>query len=452
MADRPEKADKEAEARRAFKDKARPRALDLIAYIDRGMTPYHAVKESERRLEQAGFQRLSERDVWALKAGSRAFVSRNGSSLIAFEVGRRSPALAGFKMIGAHTDSPNLKLKPRASYAKSGYRQVGVEVYGGVLYSTWLDRDLSIAGRVTARRGGQIETVLVDLAVPVCRIPNLAIHLNREVNSEGLKLNAQNHLPPIWALEGDAVSEDALFERIAQAAGVPAQDLLDHDLSLYDTQKGALSGFDDAFIQSPRLDNLASCHAAIGALLESAGSPGDGTRLIALYDHEEVGSQSAHGAQGPFLRSVLERILEAHPESAPQSFPRAIAASFLISSDMAHAIHPNYADRHEPQHSPVMGRGPVIKSNANQRYATDAESAAHFHALCKEAGFSPQSFVTRTDLGCGSTIGPITAAQLGVKTVDVGNPMLSMHSIREMAGAADTEMMHTVLSLFLRSA
>jgi aspartyl aminopeptidase len=432
-------------------DKARARALDLIAYIDRSVTPYHAVKETARRLEQAGYVRLSERDPWSLERGFRGFVARNGSSIAAFEVGRRSPAIAGFKMIGAHTDSPNLKLKPRAALTKQGYRQVGLEVYGSPIYATWLDRDLSVAGRISVKEGSGVRTHLVDLEQAVLRIANLAIHLNREVNQEGLKLNAQNHLPAIWGLEADA-SEDALLKKIAEKAGLDAASILEHDLSLYDTQKGTLAGLDGCFVQTARLDNLASCHAALGALLDAGGTPADATRLVVLFDHEEVGSRSAQGAAGPFLRTILERILEAHPETAPQGFPRAAAASFLVSSDMAHAVHPNYADRHEPNHAPVVGRGPAIKVNANQSYASDAESAAVFHALCREAGFQPQSFTNRTDLGCGGTIGPISAAQLGIKTVDVGNPMLSMHSAREMAGTSDVELMHSALALFLRSA
>lgn len=425
--------------------RALARAEDLIAYIDRSMTPFHAVAETVRRLEAEGWTALDERQAWQLAPGDRCYVTRNGASIIAFQLGQRSPAISGARMIGAHTDSPVLKLKPRASYTKQGYRQAGVEVYGGVLWHTWLDRDLSVAGRLAVRSERGVKTVLADLEQPLFRIPSLAIHLNREVNTEGLKLNAQNHLPPVWSLEGAEVAEGDLFRRIAERAGVDPGDVLDHDLSLYDTQKGAITGVDQPFVLTARLDNLASCFAATSALIESKDEAHEATRLIVLNDHEEVGSRSATGAAGPFLRSVLERIIEAHPEKEPQAFARAMAASLLVSADMAHAVHPNYADRHEPNHMPQLGKGPVIKSNANQAYATDGESAAIFTAYCREAGFSPQTFVTRTDLGCGSTIGPITAAQLGVKTVDVGNPMLSMHSIREMAGVTDVELMHRAL-------
>jgi aspartyl aminopeptidase len=433
-----------------LKTRALARAQDLVAYIDRGVTPFHAVDETIRRLEAAGFTRLDEREVWRLEPGRKIYLTRNGSSIIAAQIGRRSPAIAGFRIVGAHTDSPVLKLKPRAAYTKQGYRQIGVEIYGGVLLSTWLDRDLSIAGRVAVKSARGVKTVPVDLDAALLRIPNLAIHLNREVNNEGLRLNAQNHMPPIWALEAELLESD-LLKRIAEKAGVDPQDVLDHDLSLYDHQKGAISGLDQSFVHTARLDNLASCYAATAALIESKDDAAELTRLIVLNDHEEVGSRSAIGAAGPFLKSALERIVEAHPERESQAMPRAMAASFFISADMAHAVHPNYSDRHEPQHMPLIGKGPVIKSNANQSYATDGESAAVFASYCKEAGFSPQSFVTRTDLGCGSTIGPITAAQLGVKTVDVGNPMLSMHSAREMAGVLDVELMHTALLQHFRS-
>lgn len=438
---------------KALISRARERALDLIAYVDRSPTPYHAVRESIRRLEKEKFTALSERDEWMLSPGDRRYVSRNGSTLIAFQVGSRAPARGGFRMVGAHTDSPNLKLKPRSSFSKHGYRQLGVEVYGGVLLSTWLDRDLSIAGRVAVRTGRGFEMRLVDLERPIARIPNLAIHLNRDVNRDGLKLNAQTHMPPIVCLQGETSNgrskngdeTDVLRSILSRHLEVPPEKIVDHDLSLYDTQKGALAGLEEEFIQSARLDNLASCHAAIDALVATLDDVPDGTRLIALYDHEEVGSKSAQGAAGPFLETVIARIVEAHAKKEPQSYARAIATSFHISADMAHAVHPNYGEKHEPQHMPLIGRGPVIKANAGQSYATDGESAAAFIDLCHEAGVEPQSFVTRTDLACGSTIGPITAARIGVKTVDVGNPMLSMHSVREMAGTLDVELMHRAL-------
>lgn len=445
---------KKIELTKALASRARDRAIDLIDYIGKSPTPYHAVAETARRLEAHRYTRLDETAEWRLSPGDRRYVVRGLSSIIAFQIGNESPALSGFKMVGAHTDSPNLKLKPRASYSKHGYRQLGVEVYGGVLLHTWLDRDLSIAGRVAVRKkNGDVALQLVDFERPMCRVPSLAIHLNRDVNRDGLKLNAQTQIPPILGIDSDGKknddSPDGLATLLAERLEVTPDQILEHDLSLYDVQKGTLGGVNEELVQVARLDNLASCHAALEALLSLSEAPGRATRVVALHDHEEVGSRSAQGAAGPFLENVVSRISESFERPEPQALPRALAASFHISADMAHAVHPNFADKHEPQHMPMLGQGPVIKTNANQSYATDGESAARFAAICQEAGFTPQSFVARTDLGCGSTIGPITASRLGVKTVDVGNPMLSMHSIREVAGTVDVELMHRVLSLFL---
>ncbi|MBK6683059.1 MAG: M18 family aminopeptidase [Deltaproteobacteria bacterium] len=432
-----------------FRAQAQDRAHDLVQFIDRSPTPYHAVTEVIRRLEAAGYTALDERSRWSLNAGGRHYVVRSDASLIAFELGQATPAEAGFLMVGAHTDSPNLRLKPRPGYEKSGYAQLGVEVYGGVLLHTWLDRDLSIAGRVALKTDQGVSLRLVDLEAPVARVPNLAIHLNRGINTDGLKINTQTHLPPVLALATDGEADSGWANAIAKKLGAAPEQILDHDLCLYDVQKGAVAGLSKDFVQVGRLDNLASCHAALGALLASDHRI-QATRLIALYDHEEVGSRSVQGAAGPFLESVLRRIASA--TEGADGYDRAIAQSFLVSADMAHAVHPNFADKHEPHHMPVIGRGPVVKSNVNQSYATDGESAARFARLCLEAGFLPQSFVTRTDLACGSTIGPITAARIGVKTVDVGNPMLSMHSIREMSGTTDVELMHRALSLLFAGA
>lgn len=436
-------------------DHARERALDLIAFIDASPTPYHAVAEAIRRLELAKFTRLEESDAWKLRAGDRRYVVRNGSSIIAFIAGTKSPEESGFKMIGAHTDSPNLKLKPRPAVSNKGFKQLGVEVYGGVLIHTWFDRDLSIAGRIAVRGAKKVEMHLVDLEKPLLRIPNLAIHMNRDVNKDGFKANFQTHLPPVIALDAkgkDKTDAELWKTLVAENAGVSPDAILDHDLSLYDVQKGAFGGANEEFVHIARLDNLGSSHAALSSLIDTAGSALEATRLIALYDHEEIGSRSIQGAAGPFLENVLTRIVEAIGASGSQAFARAMAQSFHISGDMAHSVHPNYADKHEPQHMPILGGGPVIKSNAQQSYASDGESAAVFAKLCLDAGFEAQNYVVRTDLGCGSTIGPITATRIGVKTVDVGNPMLSMHSIRESAGSSDVEKMIRVMSLFFRGA
>jgi aspartyl aminopeptidase len=339
-------------------------------------------------------------------------------------------------MIGAHTDSPNLRVKPNADLSTKGYQQLGVEVYGGVLLSTWLDRDLSIAGRVLLAFSGAVRARLVDLGRAVARVPNLAIHLNRDVNKDGLVLNAQKHMVPVVGLG----KEPALREILATALDVKPESILAYDLSLYDTAGARLGGLEDAFVYSPRLDNLGSCHAATRALIAASATTSSATRLIVLYDHEECGSRSAVGAAGTALRDTVTRILEAHPDKQPQALGRAMARSFLVSADMAHAVHPNYEGQHEPLHQPVLNQGLVIKSNVNQSYATDGATAAEFASLCRDVGYEAQRFVTRTDLPCGSTIGPITAAELGVKTVDVGAPMLSMHSCREMSGSRDVKL------------
>ncbi|WP_174256940.1 M18 family aminopeptidase [Myxococcus xanthus] len=428
-------------------------AGDLLEYIDASPTPYHAVRESARRLTQAGYRQLDEREPWTLEPGARVFITRGDTSIAAFHLGTQPVDRAGFRLVGSHTDSPNLRVKPNAAVTKNGYQQLGVEIYGGVLLHTWTDRDLSLAGRVMVMVEGRPQRHLVDFRRPLLRVPNLAIHLNRGVNSDGLKLNAQEHMVPVLGLERAGVAElhGLLLEELAKG-GVKAQagDILGYDLCLYDLQPSIRSGAHGEFLHAPRLDNLASCHASLSALLSSSESR-EATSGVILFDHEEVGSRSAQGAASPFLRTLLERLTLAHSDGKPDAFHRAIAHSFLVSADMAHAIHPNYPSLHEPKHQPHMGAGPVIKSNVNQSYATDGESWAFFTALCREAGVTPQHFVTRTDLGCGSTIGPISAGQLGIRTVDVGNPMLSMHSIREMACATDVAQMVAVLSRLFAS-
>lgn len=422
-------------------------ARDLCAYLDASPSPYHAVEETIRRLEAAGFTALRETDAWSLRAGGAHYVTRGDASIIAFRVGQKSPVESGFHVIGAHTDSPNLRLKPRPASGKEGYAQLGVEIYGGVLLFTWLDRDLGIAGRLVLERDdGSLERKLVRLHQPIARVASLAIHLDREVNDKGLVLNKQTQMVPLLGLGDPQASVDALMKTLATQAGADATRIRGFDLGLYDTTNAAIGGLDEPFVFSGRLDNLASSHSATVALVNAPASA-DATRMIALFDHEEVGSGSATGAAGTFLRDVMQRVLES-TESRPGGLARAIANSFCISSDMAHAVHPNYADKHEGKHMPNLGKGPVVKSNVQQRYATDGASAARFRALARSVDVPVQDFVTRTDLACGSTIGPITAAQLGITTVDVGNPMLSMHSTREMCGAADVSMMAAVLGRF----
>jgi aspartyl aminopeptidase len=418
-------------------------APDLLAYLAASPTPWHAVVETARRLAAVGYRELDEGQEWRIAPGDKVFVVRAGSTLAALEVGEPSPAASGFRWVGAHTDSPNLRAKPNANVKRSGQFQVGVEVYGGVLLHTWLDRDLALAGRVLVRGADGLESRLIDLPRPVARMPSLAIHLDRGVNTDGLKLNTQSHLPPLLALEsGGAFSlEELLVSELARlGSSATGSDVLGFDLCFYDAAPPTLGGVRDEYVFAGRLDNLAMCHAATSALTTAPPAP-QLTRGLVLYDHEECGSQSAQGAQSPFLRDVCARIVAAHPKSEPDALARALHRSFLVSADMAHALHPNYADKHEPQHQPQLGAGPVIKTNTNQRYATDGETAARFEIWCGHAGVTAQKFVTRTDLACGTTIGPITAAMMGMRVVDVGNPMLSMHSIREMSAAADVPKM-----------
>jgi aspartyl aminopeptidase len=314
------------------------------------------------------------------------------------------------------------------------------------LLSTWLDRDLSLAGCLVLRDGSE---ALVRLDGPLCRIPNLAIHLNRDVNKEGLVLNSQLHLSPVIGLQTDSapsVLERALWTLEGPLSGAKKSDVASFELSLFDSQPGAIGGANAEFVFSARLDNLASCHAATCALLASPENVAK-TRVVALYDHEEVGSQSASGARSDFLERLLGRLARA-ADPAADALPRALARSLMLSADMAHAVHPNYPDKHDRQHRPVLGRGPVIKTNANQSYATDARGAAAFTAACEAENLVPQHFVSRNDMACGSTIGPISAARLGLRTVDIGNPLLSMHSCREMAGSADVDSMIRALTRF----
>jgi len=419
-------------------------AGDLCAFIDASPTPSHAVAEMAGRLRAAGFTELDERAHWSLAPGGRHFAVRDGS-IAAFVVGAAAPSEGGFRLVGAHTDSPGFAVRPTPDLRRSGYDLVGVEPYGGVLLHTWFDRDLTVAGRVAVRDGDGIATRLVRLPGAPLRMPNLSIHLYREIREDGFRPDPQRHTVPVLGLDAPG----HLLTLVAAHAEVDADAVLGHDLVLTDTQPAAIGGRDEEFVFAPRLDNLASCHAGLHALLSAEA--GGATAVLVANDHEEVGSSSAEGAQGSFLEDVLRRIVSATEGDDGQAFPRACANSRLVSCDMAHGVHPNYADRHEPGHRPRLGGGPVVKSNANQSYATDAIGMAHLRAACADAGVAVQHFVTRADLPCGSTIGPITATRLGVATVDVGNPMLSMHSCREQAAVGDIAPMIAALTAHLSS-
>lgn len=441
-------------------ERARARARDLCAFVDASPMPYQAAAECAKRLVAAGSKELREEDPWKLEPGRLHHVTRNGTTLLAFRLAAKPPSQTGVALVGAHLDSPNLRVKPRPECGCEGYRQLAVEVYGSPILATWTDRDLGLAGRVVLAGGGAgprggVREALVTIARPVARVTNLAIHLNRGVNEDGLRLDKQRHLPPILGLDGGACDESALRRLLADAVGARPDEVLSWDLGFFDVTPSAIGGLDGEFVFAPRLDNLGSSHAALTALLDAskrAASSQECSWLIALHDHEECGSQSLQGAQGTFVRDVLARMAVCHPgagQVAADELGRTLARSLLVSSDMAHAVHPNWPDLHEPRHKPRLNRGPAIKRNDNQRYATDGESAALFTRLCREAGFEPQHFVSRTDLPCGTTIGPIAAAGVGLKTVDVGNPMLSMHSIRECCGVYDQDLLvEALLRLF----
>lgn len=424
-------------------------ALDLLEFIDASPSPWHAVESTKRQLLAHGFTQLHEAETWQLNTGGAYFVIRGGASIIAFIIGSSALADSGFRMVGAHTDSPGLRLKPNAAYGSDGLVRIGVEVYGGPILATFTDRDLSIAGRVVTRSNHGTETHLVKFDQPILRLPNLAIHMNREVNDKGLKLNKQTELPLIFGESEDGAAADKQFlSALATALQIQADAILTFELNVFDTQKGAIWGAHQEFIADSQLDNLASCHAALTALT-TINNPA-ATCVCALFDHEEVGSESATGANGSFLSDVIQRISLCQ-QLDRESHLRALSQSFFISADMAHAYHPNHPASYEPCHQVHINQGPVIKTNANQRYSTNAESAARFITLCESAGIPYQQYAHRTDLGCGSTIGPIIASGLGIASVDVGSPMWAMHSIRESAGVLDQSYMIKVLQAMFES-
>jgi aspartyl aminopeptidase len=422
---------------------ARQTAQDLIAFIDASPSPWHAVASVEQRLRAQGFTRMEEGERWQLAAGGRHYVLRGGASLIAFVLGSGPLAETGYRIVGAHTDSPGLRLKPRAALAGDGLRRLAVEVYGGPILATFADRDLSLAGRVVVRTAAGPQVRLLNFEQPLLRLPNLAIHMNREVNEQGLKFNKQTELPLILGQSGeDDDAEAALRTLLAGAAQVEAADLLSWELAAHDVQGGCLWGADREFIASRQLDNLASCHAAITALTVTKDPAA--TCVAALFDHEEVGSESAAGAGGSFIGDVLARLaLQAGLDG--EDSRRAMARSFFISADMAHAYQPNFPAAYEPEHKVRVNGGPVIKTHVGQRYATQAETAARFMGFCEVSGVPFQQYSHRSDIGCGSTIGPIVAARLGIASVDVGSPMWAMHSARESAGALDPALMIAAL-------
>ncbi|MFJ8586368.1 M18 family aminopeptidase [Streptomyces sp. NPDC093595] len=416
---------------------------DLMTFLAASPSPYHAVANTADRLEKAGFEQLDETAAWDGTAGGK-YVIRAGA-IIAWYVPEGAAPHTPFRIIGAHTDSPNLRVKPRPDSGAHGWRQVAVETYGGTLLNTWLDRDLGLAGRLTLRDGTHR---LVNVDRPLLRVPQLAIHLDRQAN-EGLKLDRQRHMQPIWGL-GDDVREGDLIAFVAGEAGAAADDVAGWDLMVHSVEAPAYLGRDRELVAGPRMDNLLSVHAGAAALAAVAALDDlPYIPVLAAFDHEENGSESDTGAQGPLLGTVLERSVFARG-GGYEDRARAFAGTVCLSSDTGHAVHPNYAERHDPTHHPRANGGPILKVNVNQRYATDGSGRAVFAAACEKAGVPWQTFVSNNDMPCGTTIGPITAARHGIRTVDIGVAILSMHSARELCGADDPFLLANALTAFLR--
>jgi aspartyl aminopeptidase len=413
-----------------------PSLADLIEFLDTSPSPWHAAGSAARRLATGGFEEVALGATWR-ESPERGFV-RRGGAVVAWRQGHEPTG--GVRIVGAHTDSPGLRIKPRPDTGGHGWRQLGVEVYGGALLNSWLDRDLGVAGRVALRDGSSVD-VHVDEAI--ARIPQLAIHLDRDVNERGVQLDKQAHLTPVW---GTGVSTDGDFLAwLSDRIGRPIADVTAWELCLVDRQRAAVLGADSSLLASGRLDNQLSCWAATDALLSA--ERGAQTAVIALFDHEEVGSESTTGAAGPLLEHTLERLAPSRT-----AFLAGLPASSCISADNAHAVHPNYPERHEPGHRPLVNQGPAIKLNSNQRYATSAVTATIAQRAFEAAGVPWQVFVSRNNMPCGSTIGPITATRLGIDTVDVGVPQLSMHSARELCGTSDPGWLADGLRAYLSGA
>ena len=405
-------------------------AQELGRFVSQSPSSFHAAATVKASLIDQGFLELDESEAWtSVTAGGRYVVTRDGS-VIAFVVPDTAVSTTALRIFGAHTDSPALKLKPKSSITSHGFNQVGVEVYGGALFNSFLDRDLKLAGRIVLMDG---EEVLVHTG-PYLRVPQLAVHLDRAVNRDGLTLDAQKHLQPITGL-AEGGEHDVLAD-LAAIAGINPQHIAGYDIVTVDAQEPQLIGARREFLASARLDNLLSTFAGLEAIKAQDASANDHISLFIANDHEEVGSASRSGAAGPFLEDVLARLYSALGASDEER-RRAFNRSIVVSSDVGHSVHPNYPERHDPANQPIAGKGPILKINADQRYATDARGAAFWARACAHAGIEYQEFVSHNSMPCGSTIGPITATRLGMTTVDVGVPILSMHSCRELTAVSD---------------
>jgi aspartyl aminopeptidase len=416
---------------------------DLARFVTASPSSYHAAREVAARASAVGYTVLDEAADWttAVVPGARVAVVRDGA-VIVVAVPESATGTTPFRIVGAHTDSPGFKLKPKPTTAAAGWLQAGVEIYGGPLLNSWLDRELEFAGRVVTRDGSEH---LVRTG-PYLRIPQLAIHLDRDANA-GLTLDRQRHVQPVFGT-GDATAGD-LVGLLAELAGVASTDVLGYDILTADTQEPRTFGLDGALFASGRLDNLSSVHAGITALLAAAASSdgGDAVLVLAAFDHEELGSESRSGASGPFLADVLTRV-GAALGAGPADSARAFASSWVVSADAGHAVHPNYPEKHDPAVRPLAGGGPLVKINANQRYSTDAHGASLWARASEAAGVPFQEFVSHNTVPCGSTIGPLTATRLGIRTVDVGVPLLSMHSARELVHVDDVTALAAAATAF----
>ncbi|CAK7325248.1 unnamed protein product [Dovyalis caffra] len=447
----------------------------LLDYLNESWTQFHATAEAKRQLIDAGFKLLNENEEWELKPGGRYFFTRNMSCLVAFAIGEKYSVGNGFHVIAAHTDSPCLKLKPKSASSKSSYLMVNVQTYGGGLWHTWFDRDLSVAGRVIVRGSdGSFLHKLVKVKRPLLRIPTLAIHLDRTINKDGFKPNLETHLIPLLATKPEEASPDTkkkntdssskvvhhplLMQVLSDELSCSIDDIVTIELNVCDTQPSCLGGGNNEFIFSGRLDNLASSYCALRALIDSSESSSDlsnkpAVHMIALFDNEEVGSGSVQGAGAPTMFQAMKRIVGclAHNKVGEGAIERAIRQSFIVSADMAHGVHPNFMEKHEEQHRPEMQKGLVIKHNANQRYATSGVTAFLFKEVGKIHNLPSQDFVVRNDMGCGSTIGPILASGAGIRTVDCGIPQLSMHSVREICAKEDIDIAYKYFKAFYQN-
>jgi len=425
-------------------------AAGLCAYVDASPSPFHACAEAGERLAAQGFTQLVEVAPWPRDPGR--YYTVRGGSLVAWTTEYAEGSAPAFRVVGAHTDSPNLRIKPHPDFSRAGWRMLGVEVYGGPLLNSWLDRDLGLSGRVAVRDGHGVDghgvtERLLRIDDAILRVAQLAVHLDRDVNDAGVRLNPQQHLSPIWGVGTEPGDFAAM---VAETAQCERSDILGWDLMTHDLTPSRRIGQDRELIAAPRLDNLATCYAGVRAMLAAAQTPAasPGIPVLVLFDHEENGSMSERGAFSTLLPAVLERIV-ATLGGGREDYLRAMAATVIASGDMAHATHPNYADRHEPQHPIAVNAGPVLKINNRLRYATDARGSAAFALACEQADVPVQQFVVRSDIPCGSTVGPITAALTGATTVDFGAATLSMHSARELCGALDPALYAAALSAFL---